>query len=40
MKDAGDPWHCAEVSIALSRDSLREGRDTQLETAAEVAKAL
>jgi C-terminal processing protease CtpA/Prc len=29
-----------KVSIELSRDALREGRDTQLETAVEIAKAL
>jgi hypothetical protein len=29
-----------KFSIELSRDALKEGRDTQLETAVEVAKAL
>jgi C-terminal processing protease CtpA/Prc len=29
-----------KFSIELSRDALKEGRDTQLETAIEVAKAL
>jgi hypothetical protein len=29
-----------KFSIELSRDALREGRDTQLETAAEVTKVL
>jgi C-terminal processing protease CtpA/Prc len=29
-----------KISIELSRDSLKEGRDTQLETAIDVANAL
>jgi hypothetical protein len=29
-----------KFSIELSRDALRDGRDTQLETAIEVARAL
>jgi hypothetical protein len=30
----------AKFLIELSRDALKEGRDTQLETAVELAKAL
>jgi hypothetical protein len=29
-----------KFSVELSRDALKQGRDTQLETAVEVAKAL
>jgi carboxyl-terminal processing protease len=36
----GEQRHRAKVFIELSRDALKEGRDTQLETAVEVAKAL
>ncbi len=38
--DDGKQWHRSEVSVELSRDALREGRDTQLEKAVEVVKSL
>jgi len=34
------PYFAPKFSIELSRDALREGRDTQLETAVEVAKTM
>ena len=38
--DVGEQWHRSQVSAALSREALRDGRDSQLEKAVAVVKSL